>query len=175
MECQCAECAEYEGPNPAMMALRLSVFGAQAMVALTGMVKERSWKALGAWFAAIAFFLTLPRYLICCRCEGYGKKCYPLYLGRLTSMYLPKVEGKEVSPVGVGLELLTLNLMSNLPVIGLKNDKKLRNLYILLANLTMGLQFYHACRHCARYATDLRRDCLSARAARLVFSIERED
>lgn len=175
MECQCAECAEYEGPNPAMMALRLSVFSTQVMVALTGMVKERSWKVLGTWFAAIAFFLTLPRYLICCRCEGYGKKCYPLYLGKLTSLYLPKVEGKEVSPVGAGLELLTLNLMSNLPVAGLKNNKKLRNLYILLANLTMGLHFYHACRHCARYATDWRKDCLSARAARLVFSIERED
>ena len=175
MECQCAECLEHEGPNPAVMALRFSVFGAQVMVALTGMVKERSWRVLGAWFAAIAFFLTLPRYLICCRCEGYGKKCYPLYLGKLTSLYLPKVEGKEVSPVGAGLELLTLNLMSNLPLMGLKNDKKLRNLYMLLANLTMGLQFYHACRHCARYATDWRKDCPSARMARLVFSIERED
>lgn len=175
MECQCAECLEHEGPNPAMMALRLSVFGTQVMVALTGMVKERSWKVLGAWFAAIAFFLTLPRYLICCRCEGYGKKCYSLYLGKLTSLYLPKLEGKEVSPGGVGLELMALNLISNLPVLGLKNDKKLRNLYILLASLTMGLQFYHACRHCARYATDLRKDCPSARAARLVFSIEGEE
>jgi hypothetical protein len=158
-----------------MMALRLSVFGAQAMVALTGMVRERSWRILGTWLAAIAFFLTLPRYLICCRCEGYGKKCYPLYLGKLTSLYLPKVEGKEVSPMAAGLELLTLNLMSNLPAIGLKNDKKLRNLYMLLANLTMGLQFYHACRHCARYADDFRKDCPSAKMARLVFSIERDD
>jgi len=171
MECECAECLGHDGPDPKIMGIRFFVLGAQFLVAIVGLIRERSWKALLATLGALAFFLTLPRYLICCRCEGYGQKCYPLYLGKLTSLYLPKVEGKEVSSAGAALELLTLSILGNSPAIGLRKNKKLLALYLLLTNLTVGFQFWHSCRHCAKYATDWRKDCHLAKLAGSVFDV----
>jgi hypothetical protein len=170
MRCECPECLEHEGPDPKIIGIRFIILAAQFLVAMVGLIHERSWKALLAELGALAFFLTLPRYLICCRCEGYGQRCYSLYLGKLTSLYLPKVEGKEVSPAGAALELLTLSVLGNSPAIGLRKNKKLLALYLLLANLTVGFQFWHSCRHCAKYATDWRKDCPSAKLAGSVFN-----
>lgn len=169
MECDCPECTEYGGPNPTMMSVRFLVLAAQFLVAFVGMIKERSFKALAVMVGALAFFFTVPRYLICCRCEGYGEKCYPLYLGKITSLYLPKVEGKRVTPLAAGLEGITLNTLAITPAVGLRKNLKLEFVYLFLANLTLLLQFRHACRHCARYATDWRKECIGARAARRYF------
>lgn len=166
--CECVECVEFDGPDPAKMKLRFTILGAQLLVALLGLIRERSWKALFTMFGAIVFFAFVPRRLICCRCEGYGKNCYSLYLGKITSMYLPKEEG-EVSPLGAALEVVALAIIANAPAVGLRKNKKLLALYMLLGNLTIWFQFSHACRHCATYATDWKKDCPSAMAARKFF------
>ncbi len=167
--CECPQCVEYDGPNPAIMNVKFFFLFAQFLVAVLGLLKERSWKALGVFLGATAFFFTVPRYLVCARCDGYGTNCYSLYLGKITSLYLPRVEGKEVNPSGAVLETLTLQTMSLSPAIGLRHNRKLFCLYLLLSNITLGLHFCHSCRHCAEYATDWRKDCLSARMARKVF------
>lgn len=168
--CECAECAEHGGPDPVIMAARFFFLIVQFLVAVLGLVRERGWKALGVFLGAIAFFFTLPRYLICARCDGYGTNCYPLYLGKITSLYLPRVEGKEVSKTGSAMEVLTLQTISMAPAIGLRHNRKLFSLYMLLSTITSGLQFWHACRHCALNATDWRKECPSARIARRIFS-----
>ena len=168
--CECAECAEHGGPSPVIMTARFFFLAVQFLVAVLGLARERSWKPLGVLLGAIAFFFTLPRYLICARCDGYGTNCYALYLGKITSIYLPGVEGKEVNPSGAGLEMMTLQTISLAPAIGLRHNRKLFSLYMLLSTITSGLHFLHACRHCALNATDWRRDCPSARIARRIFS-----
>ena len=174
MACQCTECAEHGGPNPTIMKARFGIFGLQFLVAFVGLIKERSWGALAALIAAFSFFATVPRTLICCRCEGYGNMCYSLYLGKITSMYLPKIEDKEVSMFGAGLEAITLGIIVNAPAIGLRKNKKYLIPYLLLASLTFWTQFGHACRHCAQNATDWKQDCPSAKVARLFFGPGRE-
>jgi hypothetical protein len=175
MACECVECAEHGGPDPKVMGARLFIIGMQILIALYGLVKERSWKALGAFLGAFALFATVPRTMICCRCDGYGKKCYSLYMGKITSMYLPKIEDKEVDmKLGVALELLALSTISNAPMIGLRKNKKLLSLYMLFATATFLLQFAHACRHCGQQATDWRKDCPSAKTARMFFGPGRE-
>lgn len=172
-QCECPECSEYGGPNTRFMMVRFSIMGAQFMVALFGLLKERSWKALGAWFAGLALFASVPRMLICARCDGYGKNCYSLYLGKITSLYLPKMEG-EIGPLGMGLEIVALSLIANAPAVGLWKNKRLLAVYQLLATATLVMHFSHACRHCAQNATDWRKDCPSAKTARLFFGGGRE-
>lgn len=167
--CECVECAEHGGPSPVIMSVRFFFLAAQFLVAVLGLLKERSWKALGVFLGAIAFFATVPRYLVCCRCDGYGNNCYSLYLGKVTSMYLPRVEDKEISKIGSALEALTLQTLALTPAIGLRRSRKLLAFYLLLCNATFGLHFWHACRHCAEYATDWRKDCPMAKTARRVF------
>lgn len=170
VDCQCAECVEYEGPNPKLMMFRLFVITAQIIVGLYGMLKERSYKALWAWLGAFALFWTVPRYLICARCEGYGRDCYSLYLGRIVSKYLPKVEGHErPSNLGIGLEILSLATISNAPMIGMRGNRKLLAVYMVLAGITFWSQFLHACRHCAEYGEGWKKNCPSAKTYRLFF------
>ncbi|MBU1672358.1 MAG: hypothetical protein KKF41_10290 [Actinobacteria bacterium] len=175
MNCQCAECKEYMGPNPRVMMFRFLVIFAQVIVGFVGLVKERSWKALVAWLGGFALFWTVPRYLICARCAGYGNKCYSLYLGEITSRYMPKVEGHDrPSNLGIVLELLALSTISNAPAVGMRHNRRLLALYMLLAGLTFWGQFLHACRHCAEYGTDWKKECPSAKAYRLFFGGGRE-
>lgn len=169
MACGCAECVENEGPNPKIMQLRFFFIAMQALIAVVGLIRERSWKALSAFLGAFALFATVLRSLICARCDGYGKNCYSLYLGKITSMYLPKGEGPVSFSVGVPLEVACLATIANAPAIGLRRNKKLLAIYLLFSNLTAFSQFAHACKHCGRYATDWRKDCPSGKLARKVF------
>lgn len=170
MACECAECVEHGGPNPKVMMFRIFVIVAQMTVGLIGMLRERSWKALTAWVGAFALFWTVPRYLICARCEGYGKDCYSLYLGKVVSMYLPKVEGHDrPSNLGILLEVLSLATISNAPMLGMRKHKKMLALYILLASITFWSQFLHACRHCSEYGEGWKKECPSAKTYRMFF------
>lgn len=169
MQCECPECSKYGGPNPRFMLFRVMVLLAQFFTAVVGLVRERSWKALAVTIGALAFFFTVPRYLICARCESYGENCYSLYLGKVTSMYLPKVDGKETSPVGAFMEFMTLSTLANAPAVGLRHNRRLLALYLLLANMTLVMQFSHACRHCSEFATGWKKKCPAAKLAGSVF------
>jgi len=173
MSCECAECVEYGGPNPTIMKIRVGAILGEIAVALYGLVKERSWKALGAFVGSGIFFWTLPRYLICARCENYGKDCYSLYMGKLTSKIWSKKEG-EVGKIGMTLEAVTLGTFAYAPALGLLKNRKLLALYSFFLNITLMTQFLHACRHCASYAEGWRADCPSARTHRMIFGDKRE-
>lgn len=169
MSCECAECSEHGGPNPVLMMLRFGVVTAQILVGLFGMLKERSFKALGVWLGAFALFWTVPRYFICARCSGYGNNCYSLHLGKITSLYMPKVEGYEHEQpptFAILLEILALAAISNAPVVGLRGNRKLFAAYVALGGITFWTQFLHACRHCATYGQDWKRECPSAKTYR---------
>ena len=173
-----AGCSQECGPDPTVMAIRFSVLGAQFLVAVLGLLRERSWKALGVFAGSIAFFLTVPRYLICCRCEGYGRMCYSMYMGKLTSLYLPRVEWEPLvldNPIGAVLEELTLMTMMGAPAMGLRKSRGLLALYLVLSTVTLVVHFSHSCRHCAETANDWRRECPSAKAAARVFAVVRTD
>lgn len=168
-ECGCAECIEYGGPNPRVMSLRFMVLAAQYTVALFGLLRERSWKSLAALLGGLGLFLTIPRYLLCARCGNYGENCRSFNLGKMTSMYLPKVEGKEPRALGAVFEILALLLVSNAPAVGLRHNRKLLALYILLASATLWLQMRYACLHCVEYGTGWKRNCPGARVTRGIF------
>ena len=160
MDC-CAGCREADAgcepcdphPNPLIMALRFVAFGLGLVAALGGMIKERKFKHLAFWLGTWALFLSWPRYLICSRCEGYGKMCYPYYLGKYTSMVFPKVEGKDVGPLGFGMEALCLSSMFWTPALALRHDRELFTRYMIIMQLVMIGQFFHACRWCAANST----------------------
>ncbi len=156
-ENHCAACCEKAGeprPNPIIMALRFASFGVGLLAAAAGMIKERKFKHLAYWLGSWTLFLTWPRYLICSRCEGYGKMCYSYYLGKYTSLIFPRVEGKEVGPLGFGLEVLSLASIFWTPVLALRDDRELLTKYLFAMQLVLAGQFFHACRWCATNSTE---------------------
>lgn len=150
------------------MMLKVLVIAVQFLVGLFGMLKERSWRALGAFFAGFALFWSIARVMTCARCDNYGKDCYSLYLGKVTSKYLPKMDG-EIGPMSMGIEALALGLINNSPTVGLWRNRRLLAAYQLLSTATLVMHFSHSCRHCAHHATDWRKDCPSAKVARVFF------
>jgi len=160
MDC-CAECREADAscepcephPNPLIMALRFAAFGLGGLVAMGGMIKERKFKHLAFWLGTWALFMSWPRYLICSRCEGYGNMCYSYYLGKYTSMVFPKVGGKEVGPLGFAMEGFCLNSMFWTPALALRNNRQLLIRYLVIMELVLLGQFFHACRYCAANST----------------------
>lgn len=156
MDCSCAACCEEAcGPRPNLliMTLRFAAFGLGVVMALVGMVRERKFKHLGAWLGSWAVFLSIARYIICARCEGYGKMCYSYYIGKYTSLVLPQVEGKEVGPVGIGLEAACLGSIFWIPAIAMRGDRRLLLRYLAIMQVVLIGQVFHACRWCAQNST----------------------
>ncbi|MBN2167765.1 MAG: hypothetical protein JW738_00855 [Actinobacteria bacterium] len=173
MACECNECREFGGPDPTKMKMKFFA-GLIPMftVAILGLIKEKRWKELRIMGATAAVFFTVPRYLICARCDGYGKNCYAYYLGKLTSMYLPKVEGKKVGPLGLTIEAICLAILSMTPAWGLRKKWALLGLYGMFSQIMALLHLNHACRHCYLTATDWRKNCLIGQAGNLIFGYE---
>ena len=136
-------------PNPLIMAFRFAAFGLGGAIALGGMLRERKFKHLGAWLGIWALFLTWPRYLICARCDGYGERCYPYYLGKYTSLIFPQVEGKDVGNLGFAMEAFCLGGMYWTPVLALRKNRKLLLRYLGVMQVVLLAHFFHACRWCA--------------------------
>ncbi|MDD3717757.1 MAG: hypothetical protein PHP28_03725 [Actinomycetota bacterium] len=155
-ECTCATCCDEPcgpRPNPIIMALRFAAFGTGIIMALVGMIKERKFKLLGAWLGVWSVFLTIARYIICSRCEGYGQMCYSYYIGKYTSLVLPGVEGKDVGPVGIGLEAACLGSIFWIPAVAMRGDRRMLARYLAVMQLVLIGQVFHACRWCARNST----------------------
>ncbi len=145
----CAEACD-PNPNPLLMALRLAAFATGLAMALVGMIRERKFKLLGAWLGTWGVFLSIARYLTCSRCDGYGKMCYSFYIGKYTSLVLPRTEGKDVGPVGIGLEAACLGAIFWIPVVAMRGDRRLLARYLAVMQLTLIGQVFHSCRWCAR-------------------------
>lgn len=158
MSCSCAECKNHDTaceprPNPIIMAMRFAAFGLGSLIGMGGMIKEGKYRHLAFWLGTWALFLTWPRYLICSRCDGYGKMCYPYYLGKYTSLFFPQVEGKDVGPLGFGLEGLCLSSMFWTPALALRKNRRLLARYLAVMQVVALAHFFHACRWCAANST----------------------
>ncbi len=137
-----------ERPDMLVMALRFLAFLAAGYLAVAGMVRERKYRHLLVWMAGWALFLTWPRYLICSRCEGYGKMCRSYYLGKYTSLLFPRAEGKGVEPLGLSLEIMSLSVMFWVPALALRRNPKAFLRYLAAMQAVLLGQFFHACRWC---------------------------
>ena len=150
-------CGACEGagprPHPLVMGLRFLAFGAGVAAGLAGLLRNRRWRELAAWTGGWALFLSIPRYLICAGCSGYGQMCYSYYLGKYTSFIFPRRE-KEVPAVGLVLEVISLSLIFWMPALGMRSDRKGLLRYLALMQLVLAGQFFHSCRYCAAHSQD---------------------
>lgn len=165
MECEEMPVSCGPRPNPLIMAARFAALALGILVALGGMIKERKFKHLAAWLGAWGVFLTYARYLICARCEGYGKMCYSHYMGKYTSMIFPRVEDKEPGTQGNMVEAICLGAISLMPALALRDDRKLMLRYLAFLQFVFTAQFFHACRRCAANSTqEWKKKCPGNRA-----------
>ncbi len=152
-------------PDKRIMALRFALFAVQGILAVYGFLDAGYIALFVIWILIIILFLTVPRRLICARCDGYGRRCYSMYLGLYTSK-LFSFQEKDVPAVGLALEAFSLVFIPLLPLIPLYRSTGLFALYLLLSALSWYLQFVHACRYCAVCSKDdWKRLCPARKAA----------
>lgn len=154
-------------PDKNVMGIRFLLVGAQFAISIYSFIYTQSWPLFIFWLATLLLFLTIPRKLICARCEGgYGKKCYPLYLGLYTSKVF-SYEDKDVPLIGGILEGFCLLVLPLLPLIPLYQNLVLFIIYLVLLTVNLLFQFYHACRYCAICADEpWKKKCPAHRLAR---------
>lgn len=152
--CAASGASVEDKPNPILMFLRFAALATSVGAAGLGMVRERRFRHLAAWLGGWALFLTWPRYLICSRCQGYGRMCRSHYLGKYTSLLFPRVEGKDVGSLGLALEVLSLSTIFWVPVLALRKDARALAGYLASMQAVLLGQFLHACRWCAAHSDD---------------------
>ena len=147
-------------PNRLVMASRFAVIILQIIVGLIAFVYTSSWIWFTIWVGTFVVFSTVPRKYICARCEGYGKKCRPFYLGLYTSKLFSYHKDEPPPTWAAILEGLCLAGTSILPFVPLflhfdaKGVPLLLVAYSALFLITWVAQFLHACRYCVEHSTE---------------------
>jgi len=164
-------------PNPFIMVIRFIILGLQLVVGFFIFINTSSWILLSIWVLSIVLYASIARKYICARCEGYGKKCYSLYLGLLTSKLYPYSEDKEFSIGGGLFSVFILGMIFIIPFVPiLKNFPSIDNHILLIVYCAFSLvnflfQFFHACRHCAICSTqEWKKICPSNRLASMIWN-----
>lgn len=160
---------EWREVSPASIAVE-SAAGLAAVAAGGYLVSRRRRKLFPWWAAATASWFTLCKYLICTRCEHYGKRCEFYNLGVLAARMFPAQPGRDLSGVGYAAEGLSFGGMLLLPLAAAWGDGKRFAAYAALVAAQLGTQLLVSCRHCARTAsTPWKARCPSYRLARLIW------
>jgi hypothetical protein len=168
---ECAECAESKEPDK--WAMRFLIGSGVWMLAYGGyMVARRRPKWFPVWLAAFITWFTLCKYLICTRCENYGKACDFYYLGKWAARLFPAQPGKSLDAAGIIAEGGSVAILQLLPAIAALGDPK-KFLGFLAALMTnQGAQVAICCRRCIKYSTDPWKadTCPSYKLAEKIFS-----
>jgi hypothetical protein len=138
--------------SPAAIAVE-SAAGLAAIAAGGYFVARYRSKLFPLWAAATTSWFTLCKYLICTRCEHYGKKCEFYNLGLLAARMFPAQPDRTLTRVGYAAEGLSVAGMLLLPFTAAWGDKKRLAVYAALFASQWSTQLLVSCRHCARTAT----------------------
>jgi hypothetical protein len=143
---------EWREVSPAAIALE-SAAGLAAIAAGGYLMARYRRRLFPLWAAATASWFTLCKYLICTRCEHYGRKCEFYNLGVLAARMFPAQPDRTLTQVGYAAEGLSMGGMMILPLTAAWGDKKRFAAYATLFAAQYGTQLLVSCRHCARTAT----------------------
>jgi hypothetical protein len=127
-------------------------------------------KLFPVWAAATVSWFVLCKYLICTRCEHYGKRCEFYNLGKWAAYLFEAQPDRTLTQVGYAAEGLSVGGMLILPFTAAWGDRKRLLRYSLLFAAQWSTQMLVACRHCARTAaTPWKARCPSYRLSRRIW------
>ncbi len=148
-----------------------SAAGLAAIAAGGYLVARYHGKLFPLWAAATFSWFTLCKYLICTRCEHYGKACEFYNLGLLAARMFPAQPDRTLTRVGYAAEGLSVAGMLLLPFAAAWGDKKRLAAYAALFASQWSTQLLVSCRHCARTATTpWKARCPTYRLARRIWT-----
>jgi len=163
-----------EWQEPPSWAIAVESVAGLAAVAAGGYNTARYRRKLfPAWVAATVSWFVLCKYLICTRCEHYGKRCEFYNLGKWAAWLFKAQPDRTLTRVGYTVEGLSVGGMLLLPFAAARGDRRRLLGYSLLVAAQWVTQMLVACRHCARTAaTPWKARCPSYRLSRRIWVAE---
>ncbi|MBU4175426.1 MAG: hypothetical protein KKB90_05400 [Actinobacteria bacterium] len=173
--CQSREASDYPDADPKEQAVLISVGAAYLATALYTMWRKKPG-LLPLWLAAVATWATLPKYLICTRCECYGKPCDFTYGGRYSAKLFKPQPDRTVDVYSLIAEGVPGAVAMMLPFAVARKSQGLLTLFGLLSLLWQVALIKIACIRCVRYSTDpfKRKYCPNYKIAGALGSVLRE-
>jgi hypothetical protein len=169
------EVGEYPDADPKEQAVLITVGAAYLATALYTVWRKKPW-LLPLWLAAVATWATLPKYLICTRCECYGKRCDFTYGGRYAARLFKRQPDKTVDVCGLIAEGAPGAVAMILPFVVARESPGFLTLFGLLSLLWQLALIKVACIRCVRYSTDpfKRKYCPNYKVAAALGGVLRE-
>ncbi len=109
---------------------------------------------LPLWLAALVTWFTLCKYLICTRCENYGRACDFYYLGVVASMMFEPQPDRTLDTAGIVAEGGSVAVLQFLPLLATLRKPRLLLLFLAALAVNQAAQISICCRRCVKYSTD---------------------
>ena len=172
--CGCVgEAEQVDWPEPDKGAMRFLIGSGVWMLACGGYaVARRRPRWFPLWLAALVTWFTLCKYLICTRCENYGKACDFYYLGKWAARLFPAQPGRSLDTAGIIAEGGSAAVLQLLPALAALGSWRMFFTFAAALAANQGAQISICCRRCIRYSTDpwKRETCPSYKLAEKLFS-----
>lgn len=143
-----------------------------AMLAYGGwtVARRRPW-LFPLWLAALVTWFTVCKYLICTRCENYGKPCDFYWLGTYAAKLFKPQPGRTLDTAGIAAEGGSVAVLQFLPLVASLGKWRQFVTFLFLLAVNQATQLNVCCRRCIEHSTDSwKRDtCPSYRLAEKLF------
>lgn len=129
---------------------------------------RRRWLSL--WLAALLLWSFLSKYLICTRCESYGKPCDFCYGGKYAALFFKPQPDRTLDASGIITEGVSMAVFSMLPAMAARDDRRKLALYLSLLIAFQAALYHICCSKCVLYSREpWKRDiCPSYKVAKIL-------
>jgi hypothetical protein len=164
-------CPVREWEEPPANEIALETAAGAAMLASGAYLTARYRRKLSPlWLAAFVSWFTLCKYLICTRCEHYGKRCEFYGLGKYAARLFPAQPGKSLDTPGIIAEGASAGTLYFLPLLAATGKRSRFLGYAAVLAAALLSQLLVSCRRCALTATTpWKTTCPNYRLARKAF------
>ncbi|RJP27147.1 MAG: hypothetical protein C4536_14165 [Actinobacteria bacterium] len=113
---------------------------------------RRRWFCL--WLAALLLWSFLSKYLICTRCESYGKPCDFCYGGKYAALFFKPQPERTLDASGMITEGVSVALISLLPAVAAREDKRELALYLVVLTAFQAALYHVCCSKCVIHSRE---------------------
>lgn len=122
------------------------------------------------WLAALLLWSFLSKYLICTRCENYGKPCDFCYGGKYAALFFKPQPDRTLDAYGMITEGASLLLICLLPALAARDDKRRLAIFLSFLLAFQAALCHICCSKCVLYSKEpwKKNICPNYRVAKLL-------
>lgn len=117
-------------------------------------VARRAPRWFPLWLAALVTWFTLCKYLICTRCEYFGKRCDFYWLGAYAAKLFERQPERTLDAAGIAAEGGSVAVLQVLPAVASLGNWRSLLTFLVLLGVNQAAQLRFCCLRCVEVSTD---------------------